>query len=95
MDNWPSGLRFRRLAAGKSAEDCAQLIGVTVNTYYRFEKGTRRLYYDKACLLADFLECSVEKFRIGPSRENAEQLADGTTKVGAGDVLGEEWVVDD
>lgn len=60
------GLKPARLRANLSASLCADRIGVTVQSYYRFEKGERRLYFDKACILADMIGVSLDELRKAP-----------------------------
>ncbi len=70
----PARLRSEKLAAA---------IGVTVTTYYRYEAGARRLYLDKACVLADTMGISLDDIRRDP----------GTGTVDAGAAL-DSWVVE-
>jgi transcriptional regulator with XRE-family HTH domain len=71
-DHFLSGLRFVRERLGVSAHELAKLIGVGVNSYYRFENGTRRIHLDKAWVLADRLGVSLDALRREPT---SDQLA--------------------
>jgi transcriptional regulator with XRE-family HTH domain len=57
------GVRAIRERLGISAQTVASELGVTVTSYYRFENGSRRIYIDKACKLADLLGISLETMR--------------------------------
>lgn len=66
LDCSASGLKDARLKAGIDPQVLADRIGVNLRSYYRFENGTRRLYFDKACALADALGCSLDELRSAP-----------------------------
>lgn len=93
-----AGLKPRRIARNLSREDMAGAIGVTATSYDRFENGTRRLYFDKACVLADTLGCSLDDLRCDPNAV-AEAQPDivvnlARDDVAAADVLGPDWSVE-
>jgi transcriptional regulator with XRE-family HTH domain len=66
-----SGLKPLRLARNMTREHLAAIIGVTATSYDRFENGIRRLYFDKACALADALGCSLDALRGDPGAAQA------------------------
>ena len=51
----------RRQAGFKSARAFAEHIGMNVNTYTDFEQGTRTLSYERAWMLADALNCTMDE----------------------------------
>jgi transcriptional regulator with XRE-family HTH domain len=67
------GLRLRREMRGLKASQLAQRTGVDTASYYRFERGERRIYLDKALTLAHTLQCTVEQLGIEPTAD--EQVA--------------------
>jgi transcriptional regulator with XRE-family HTH domain len=66
VDHPLSGLRSARIEAGVEPQILAERIGVHINSYYRFESGQRRLYFDKAVVLADALGVSLDRLRRDP-----------------------------
>ena len=52
FDHHLRGLKSRRLNSGVLASELAVSIGVTLNSYYRFETGARRIFLDRAAVLA-------------------------------------------
>jgi transcriptional regulator with XRE-family HTH domain len=50
-----AGLRTIRLALGIHPKTLADRIGITISTYHRYERGERRIYLDKAIVLASTL----------------------------------------
>lgn len=50
-----------RIAAGKSRAEAARALGVKQSTYWRKEKGKRRLTVDEAAILAQLFGVSVEE----------------------------------
>jgi transcriptional regulator with XRE-family HTH domain len=74
------GLKPARLKAQIEPDALADSIGVNVRSYYRYERGTRLITFDKACLLADTLGCSLDDLR--------RDTSDGTVGAAA---LG-DWV---
>lgn len=67
LPNCLSGLRMARLRSGIEVEKLAARIGVTVNAYYRYESGSRRMYVDKAFYLAKMLGCTVDDLLSEPA----------------------------
>lgn len=65
-----AGLKAARIAAGVDPQILADRIGVHLHSYYRFEAGTRQLFFGKVCALADAIGCSVDTLRRDPD-ENA------------------------
>jgi transcriptional regulator with XRE-family HTH domain len=63
IDHYLVGLKPIRRYRGLSLAEAGDLIGVTSTSYARFEAGTRRIYFDKACVLADALGCSIADLR--------------------------------
>jgi transcriptional regulator with XRE-family HTH domain len=59
-----AGLRSIREQRGIEASELAAAIGVNLSSYYRFERGERRIYFDKAVLLARQLDCSLHDFLV-------------------------------
>jgi transcriptional regulator with XRE-family HTH domain len=66
VDHQLRGLRTARERAEITAPDAAAAIGVTPRSYYRLETGVRRMYFDKACRLADLFGCSLDDLRRDP-----------------------------
>jgi transcriptional regulator with XRE-family HTH domain len=65
-DHCLAGLKSIRQDRGISPPDLARAIGVTTNSYYRYERGDARIQFDKVCLLADMLGCSLDDLRHAP-----------------------------
>lgn len=78
VDHQLRGLKPARQRLDVPAAELAEAIGYTLNSYYRVENGTRRLYFDAACRLADHLGISVEELRRDPGAPPA-----GTVEAGA------------
>ncbi len=55
-------LKAIRLTAGVKPAELAKRLGITPATYYRYENGSRRIYFDQAVTLATTLGCKVEDF---------------------------------
>jgi transcriptional regulator with XRE-family HTH domain len=64
-------------------------------SYYRFENGTRRIYLDKAALLAQALGCTVDDLMASdePIRRIVEHDVGGTV-VSVRPAVPEGWDVD-
>lgn len=95
-----AGLRGIRLHRARRSSEMAELIGVTPSSYTRFENGYRRIYFDKACILADTLGVRVDDLRryrsedelvalLGPAG-GADSDADAGIVVTAGELEGWE-----
>jgi transcriptional regulator with XRE-family HTH domain len=71
MSNLPdhplAGVRDRRELLGLSAAQCGSVVGVTANSFGRYERGERPLYLVKGLILAKFLGCTVEQLSTGPT----------------------------
>lgn len=63
-------LKALRLSKGVSREAMADAISVAPTSYDRYENGTRRIYFDKACALADTLGVSLDEFRKEPGPDD-------------------------
>lgn len=68
-----AGVRTRRQLKDIKAPALAKRLGVATEYFYKYERGERRLYLDKALALAKMLECTVEELGIEPSID--EQVA--------------------
>ena len=80
-----------RLAKQVEVHDLAVRIGVGLNSYYRFENGTRPIHLHKAWALADYLGCKLEELRHDPD------LTNGTGTASQGIVVAEalgDWAFD-
>lgn len=64
-----AGLKTRREMEHMRASDLARRIGVTTASYYRFERGERRIYLDKARAIASTLGCTVDALAHEPTPE--------------------------
>lgn len=61
------------------AQVLADAAGVSLTSYYRFEDGTRRCYFDKVCCMADAMGVSTDMLRRDPEAPAiAAAEADGT-----------------
>lgn len=69
-----AGLRSARRKARIEAQEVADRLGVTVNTYHRYEAGSRRMYFDQACVTADMLEVSLDELRVAPAAEASDTV---------------------
>jgi transcriptional regulator with XRE-family HTH domain len=88
-----AGLKPLRLARNLTRDDMAAAIGVTATSYDRFENGTRRLYFDKACALADRLSCSLDELRHDPGAGSTDTVViagEGALAFGTGETSGAE-----
>ena len=65
-----AGLRAARIRAGVDAQVLADRIGVTINAYYRYEAGSRRIYLDRAVALASLLGCTVDDLTRAPGPDD-------------------------
>lgn len=61
-----AGLRAFRIARNIPPKDIAKRIGVDLHTYYRYESGARRIQFDRVCVIADMLGCTVDELRYDP-----------------------------
>lgn len=61
-----AGLKAARIRSGIAVDVLADRLGVSATSYYRFEAGTRRIYFDRVCALADALGCSIDDLRHAP-----------------------------
>lgn len=68
------GLKPRRTLLHVKAEDIAARIGVSTESFYRLERGTRRCYLDKAIVMAGILECSVDELTREPTMDERKDL---------------------
>lgn len=88
LTNHPlSGIRNRRLIKDIPAETLAHKIGCTLAAYYRYERGERRIYLDKAIMLASLLDCTLEDLGRDP---DAGQMAGYYLAKGARERMHEE-----
>lgn len=53
--------RLRKEAGYKNRDDFAKEIGVKPSTYKTWESGTRKFSFEQACMIADFLKCSLDE----------------------------------
>lgn len=65
-----AGLKTARIRAGVNVSILADRIGVTVTTYYRYEAGQRRIYLDRAVVLASMLGCTVDDLTRAPGPDD-------------------------
>ena len=92
-----SGIKSARLKAGINPHVLAEAIGVGVRSYYRYEEGRRRIYFDKACVLADTLGISLDQLRSDPDAAASApadivvNLARDADVDAAAEVLGPGW----
>lgn len=83
-----AGLRAARTASNISAEDIAARLGVTPNTYHRYEAGTRRIYFDKACVAADMLGVSLDELRHVPAAPSAPDTVEAAARLDGWEIEG-------
>jgi transcriptional regulator with XRE-family HTH domain len=69
------GLKPARIRTGIEVEALAESMGVSVTSYYRYEAGHRRIYFDKACRLADALGVSLDDLRRAPASDTVVAAA--------------------
>lgn len=81
--------RFRRF----QRNELADLIGVTPASYTRFERGERRIYWDKVTTLADRLGVRTDDFREPLTDDEAAALCDQRDKaaIAAGTFRPDLW----
>lgn len=73
LKNHPlASVRTRRQILGLSGADMAKRLGCTPTTYFRYERGERRVFLDQARAIASFLACSIDELGTEPTDE--EQL---------------------
>lgn len=53
--------RLRKEAGYKNRDDFALALGVKATTYKTWETGTRKFSFEQACMIADFLNCSLDE----------------------------------
>src|SRR5512147_2706446 len=70
-----------RVKIGKSKQDCAQVMGVTVGIYSAFEEGRRDVTLPELELLAYYLKVPVRLFFERPERLLADEPAIPAEKV--------------
>ena len=63
------GVQTRRQMLKISAVDAAKALGMERASYYRLERGERRVYLDKALTLARLLGCTVYELAQEPTIE--------------------------
>src|SRR5689334_11048276 len=68
------GVRERRRLLNLNATYMASRLNVTPITYYRFERGERRVYLDYAVTIAAILGCALEDLGRFPTPEEALEL---------------------
>lgn len=67
MSNPLAGLKYQRIRTNTDPQLLADAIGVALGSYYRYEKGTRRIYLDRAIALAKTIGCSVDDLTRAPT----------------------------
>jgi transcriptional regulator with XRE-family HTH domain len=101
-DHCLSGLYHVREMLGVRPQELAKAIGVNLNSYYRYENGTRRIQLDKAYLLADRLGVSLTALRRPPTTDQVLAMrniidagaAETARQVGTVVGLGDAWTID-
>ena len=58
-----AGIKAARIRTSTPVERLAAAIGISVTSYYRYENGSRRIYLDRACVLADLMGISLDELR--------------------------------
>jgi transcriptional regulator with XRE-family HTH domain len=66
QQNWAAFMKDWRQRAGFSGKAAAERIGIEQSSYFRIERGERKLTIDKAFTLADMFGCRVDDFRLPP-----------------------------
>ena len=61
IDNGVTTLKDLREQAGLSVKEVAKLLGVTTQTLYRYEQGTRRISLEQVLRLAEAYDTSTEE----------------------------------
>jgi transcriptional regulator with XRE-family HTH domain len=74
MDHVLAGLKPRRTLLGIKAADIATRIGVSVESYYRLERGQRRIYFDKAIAISSFTGISILDLTRVPTEDERVDL---------------------
>jgi transcriptional regulator with XRE-family HTH domain len=74
MDHILSGLKPRRTLLDIKAVDIADRLGITLESYYRIERGQRRIYFDKAVTISRFTGISLEDLTREPTDEERVDL---------------------
>jgi transcriptional regulator with XRE-family HTH domain len=67
-----AGVNTRRKMQGITAAAAAEACGISINAYYRLERGDRNVLLAKAYSIASLLGCTLEQLRHEPSLD--EQL---------------------
>jgi transcriptional regulator with XRE-family HTH domain len=67
-------VKQRRQLLGLSAQEVAKRLGMNVQSYWRLERGERRIYLDKALILAQLLDCTVEQLGQLPTEDEIVSL---------------------
>lgn len=62
------GVRERREAKDMTGDQIAHMLGVTRNTYYRYERGERIITLPRALSLSRILGCTVEDLAVPPPK---------------------------
>lgn len=88
-----AGVRTRRTLKGISAPTIAQRIGITTDYYYKYERGERRIYLDKALAIARTLECSVEDLGSEPNIDEQVEIfrQRRLAEIAGTDTYDDEW----
>lgn len=67
-------LKIVREALGVKVTDVAKRLGLTAATYYRFERGQRRMYFDQAVAVAAMMNVPVGMFARPITTDEALEL---------------------
>lgn len=67
-------LRTVRMIHGLSAGQLSELVGITEDNVYKYERGERAMTIEFKYRCADALQCSPQEFEYGLDRRNNESL---------------------
>lgn len=91
QDHCLAGLKAIRERENIPAKDLAKAIGTNLASYYRFERGDRRIHFDRAVRLSKILNCSLYDFLTDPTiPERAAVQQVEADEVEAAEALG-DW----
>jgi transcriptional regulator with XRE-family HTH domain len=74
MDHTLAGLKPRRTLLGIRAQDIADRLGITLESYYRIERGQRRIHFDKAITISQFTGIKLDDLPRVPNDEERVDL---------------------
>lgn len=64
-------LKVQRFRKGKSQEECANILGISIPTYRELEYNPNKINLEQAFLLSDFLDWNLFEFFLTNILQNA------------------------